>query len=96
MGGIIIAVLVLLTLLLPEKQAPESDAVPVTGSDYPLPPLDLAVPTTTPRQKALKAKQRSARKSVENGQSEAEKADEAERAEPASVTSGKENSDGDV
>ncbi|EHY89979.1 NADH:ubiquinone oxidoreductase subunit 1 (chain H) [Saccharomonospora azurea NA-128] len=95
-GGIIIAVLVLLTLLLPEKQAPESDAVPVTGSDYPLPPLDLAVPTTTPRQKALKAKQRSARKSVENGQSEAEKADEAERAEPASVTSGKENSDGDV
>jgi NADH-quinone oxidoreductase subunit H len=90
-GGIVIAVLVLLTLLLPEKQEPESDAVPVTGSDYPLPPLDLTVPTTTPRQKALK-KARSAPKAV----AERSEGEQAERAEPASVTSGKENSDGDV
>ncbi len=84
-GAVVIAVLVLLTLLLPEKEVPYEDSVPVTGSDYPLPPLDLVVPKTTPRQKALRARQRSEQQAVRS-----------ERAEPASVTSGKENADGDV
>ncbi|WP_019819028.1 NADH-quinone oxidoreductase subunit NuoH [Saccharomonospora saliphila] len=78
-GGIVIAVLVLLSLLLPEKEVPEDDSsVPITGGGHPVPPLDLAVPETTPRRKALRAKEKSAQK------------------RPASVTSGKENADGDV
>ncbi|NIJ14335.1 NADH-quinone oxidoreductase subunit H [Saccharomonospora amisosensis] len=77
-GGIVIVVLVLLTLLLPEKQVPEDDSVPITGGGYPVPPLDLKVPETTPRRKALRAKAKSAKK------------------QPAAVSSGKENTDGDV
>ncbi|PRX45593.1 NADH dehydrogenase subunit H [Prauserella shujinwangii] len=61
-GGIVIAVIVLLSLLLPEKKVPDSDSVPVTGGGHPVPPLDLRVPETTPRRKALKAKARSSRK----------------------------------
>ncbi|WP_199431034.1 NADH-quinone oxidoreductase subunit NuoH [Qaidamihabitans albus] len=61
-GGIVIAVIVLLTLLLPEREIPDEDAVPTTGGDYPVPPLDLKVPKTTPRRKALKAKARSSAK----------------------------------
>src|SRR5690606_33193456 len=67
-GAIVIAVLVLLTLLLPEKEVPEEDSVPLTGGGYPVPPLDLTVPTMTPRQKALRKQE--ARKSVESQQSE--------------------------
>ncbi|WP_051110168.1 NADH-quinone oxidoreductase subunit NuoH [Saccharomonospora halophila] len=77
-GGIVIAVLVLLSLLLPEKEVPPEDSVPVTGGGYPVPPVDLKVPETTPRQKALRARQKT------------------EQKRPASVTSGKENADGDV
>ena len=55
-GGVTIVLLVLLTLLLPEKEIKDSDAVPITGGGYPVPPLDLKVPDTTPRRKALKAK----------------------------------------
>jgi NADH-quinone oxidoreductase subunit H len=62
-GGIAIVVLVLLTLLLPEKKVPEDDdLVPVTGETYPVPPLDLKVPQTTPRQKALHAKAKAQKK----------------------------------
>ncbi|SNR70044.1 NADH dehydrogenase subunit H [Haloechinothrix alba] len=44
-GGAVIAVIVLLSLLIPEKPAPaDDDRVPVTGGDYPVPPLDLEVP----------------------------------------------------
>ncbi|MGI5995282.1 NADH-quinone oxidoreductase subunit NuoH [Saccharomonospora viridis] len=85
-GAIVIAVLVLLTLLLPEKEVPEEDSVPLTGGGYPVPPLDLTVPTMTPRQKALRKQE--ARKSVESQQSE--------QVEPASVSSGKEATDGDL
>jgi NADH-quinone oxidoreductase subunit H len=52
-GGVIVVVVVLLSLLLPEKQIPDDDYVPITGGGFPLPPLDLRVPETTPRQKAL-------------------------------------------
>jgi NADH-quinone oxidoreductase subunit H len=52
-GGVIVVVVVLLSLLLPEKQIPGDDYVPITGGGFPLPPLDLRVPETTPRRKAL-------------------------------------------
>ncbi|MBK1784154.1 NADH-quinone oxidoreductase subunit NuoH [Prauserella cavernicola] len=61
-GGIAIVVIVLLTLLLPEKKIEDDDSVPTTGSDYPVPPLDLKVPETTPRRKALKAKAKSGKR----------------------------------
>jgi NADH-quinone oxidoreductase subunit H len=41
----------------------ESESVPVTGGGFPVPPLDLKVPQTTPRQKALaKAEAKAARR----------------------------------
>jgi NADH-quinone oxidoreductase subunit H len=52
-GGVIVVVVVLLSLLLPEKPIPDDDYVPITGGGFPLPPLDLRVPETTPRRKAL-------------------------------------------
>ncbi|GAA1989660.1 NADH-quinone oxidoreductase subunit NuoH [Amycolatopsis minnesotensis] len=64
-GGVVVVVIVLLALLLPEKEIRDTEAVPVTGSDYPLPPLDLAVPETTPRRKALRAKARTSKKQPE-------------------------------
>lgn len=61
--GIVLVVLVLLSLALPEKKVPNDDYVPITGSGHPLPPLDLKVPESTPRQKALaKAEARAARR----------------------------------
>ncbi|MGH3950174.1 MAG: NADH-quinone oxidoreductase subunit NuoH [Pseudonocardiaceae bacterium] len=52
-GGVVIVVIVLLSMLIPERQIPDEDAIPVTGGDYPLPPLDLEVPRSTPRRAAL-------------------------------------------
>jgi NADH-quinone oxidoreductase subunit H len=66
-GGVVVVVIVLMTLLLPEKEVRDTDAVPTTGSDYPLPPLDLRVPDVTPRQKALNAKARTARRVAARG-----------------------------
>jgi NADH-quinone oxidoreductase subunit H len=41
----------------------ESESIPVTGGGFPVPPLDLKVPQTTPRQKALaKAEAKAARR----------------------------------
>ncbi|RZQ64262.1 NADH-quinone oxidoreductase subunit NuoH [Amycolatopsis suaedae] len=60
-----LALIVAIAFAIPAKQEPDTDAVPVTGSDYPLPPLDLKVPETTPRQKALRAKQRAAKKQLQ-------------------------------
>jgi NADH-quinone oxidoreductase subunit H len=50
---VVVVVAILLALLLPEKQILDEDYVPITGGGFPLPPLDLKVPETTPRQKAL-------------------------------------------
>ena len=45
------------------NREPESEIVPVTGGGFPVPPLDLKVPKTTPRQKALaKAEAKAARR----------------------------------
>ncbi|PXY35316.1 NADH-quinone oxidoreductase subunit NuoH [Prauserella sp. PE36] len=63
-GGIAIVVVVLLTLLIPEKRVEDDDSVPITGGGHPVPPLDLKVPETTPRSKALKAKAKSAKRTA--------------------------------
>jgi NADH-quinone oxidoreductase subunit H len=61
--GVAFAVIVLLSLLLPDKVVPDEDYVPITGGGFPLPPLDLKVPETTPRQRALaKAQLKAARR----------------------------------
>ncbi|HEV2782017.1 MAG TPA: NADH-quinone oxidoreductase subunit NuoH [Actinophytocola sp.] len=43
-SGIVLVVLIGLSLLLPERQVPDEDQVPVTGGGYPVPPLDLQIP----------------------------------------------------
>ncbi|MEU4246087.1 NADH-quinone oxidoreductase subunit NuoH [Amycolatopsis sp. NPDC026612] len=46
-----------------EGREEESESIPVTGGGFPVPPLDLKVPQTTPRQKALaKAEAKAARR----------------------------------
>ena len=60
--GVTVVLIVLLSQLLPEKQLPDDDYVPITGGGFPLPPLDLKVPETTPRQKALAKAQAKAAK----------------------------------
>ncbi|MGA6163449.1 NADH-quinone oxidoreductase subunit NuoH [Amycolatopsis magusensis] len=77
-GAVVVLVLVVIAFMVPEKELRDADSVPVTGSDYPLPPLDLKVPETTPRQRALKARARTAKK------------------QPAAVSAGRENTDGDI
>ncbi|GAA1206679.1 NADH-quinone oxidoreductase subunit NuoH [Prauserella alba] len=62
-GGVAIVVVVLLMLLIPEKEIPEDEGhVSTTGGGHPVPPLDLKVPETTPRRRALEAKRRSEEK----------------------------------
>lgn len=106
-GGVAIVVLVLLSLLLPERQVPEDDSVWVTGGDHPVPPPDLEVPQHTPRQKAaLKAEAKSRkRRAVPGRDTDAEETDStpAERAPAdgtpagtAAVPATKEGSDGNV
>jgi NADH-quinone oxidoreductase subunit H len=54
--GVVLGVLVLLSLLLPDRKVLEDEhAVPVTGGGFPLPPLDLQVPKSPPRRKPLDA-----------------------------------------
>ena len=68
-GGILLGALVLVAFLLPERRAAgpsavvlsstqrnaaqRGDEVPTAGSNYPLPPLDLVVPTPPPRRAAV-------------------------------------------
>ncbi|GAA4620852.1 NADH-quinone oxidoreductase subunit NuoH [Saccharopolyspora hordei] len=49
-GAVVIAVLLVATFLIPDRR-PEKDTddVPLAGSGYPIPPLDLKVPETPPR-----------------------------------------------
>ncbi|KAA2264792.1 NADH-quinone oxidoreductase subunit NuoH [Solihabitans fulvus] len=50
--GVGIVVLLVFALLLPDKRvADDEEFVPVTGSGYPLPPLDLSVPKSPPRRR---------------------------------------------
>jgi NADH-quinone oxidoreductase subunit H len=85
---VVIGVLVLLSLLLPDRRVVDENAVPVTGGGFPVPPLDLAVPKSPPRRKPVSPSEAapisaSAEKGTSAGQ------------EPVAVT-GKEASDGNV
>ncbi|SEG89815.1 NADH dehydrogenase subunit H [Saccharopolyspora kobensis] len=49
-GGVVIAVLLVATFLIPDRRpAKDTDEVPLAGSGYPIPPLDLQVPQAPPR-----------------------------------------------
>jgi NADH-quinone oxidoreductase subunit H len=50
-GGLALLILIGLSFLLPERKWPEEDGAPVSGSDYPIPPLDLKVPQKPRRAK---------------------------------------------
>ncbi|MDD7938193.1 NADH-quinone oxidoreductase subunit NuoH [Actinomycetospora lutea] len=50
-GGIALVVLVGAALLIPDQAPPEEDKEPQVITDYPVPPLDLAVPTTPKRRR---------------------------------------------
>jgi NADH-quinone oxidoreductase subunit H len=53
-----VLVLILLTLLLPDRKVEEDeDRVPVTGGGYPVPPLDLEIPGP-PKRKAVRGRER--------------------------------------
>ena len=60
-GGIVLVMLLVVAFLLPPNNAAQRDLaehtreVPTAGSDYPLPPLDLAMPPTPPRRAAVSA-----------------------------------------
>jgi NADH-quinone oxidoreductase subunit H len=61
-GGVVLAMLVVVAFLLPQGSPVEQDGVgqrthevPTAGSDYPLPPLDLVVPPAPPRRAAVTA-----------------------------------------
>jgi NADH-quinone oxidoreductase subunit H len=60
-GGIVLVMLLVVAFPLPHNNAAQRDLaertreVPTAGSDYPLPPLDLAVPPTPPRRAAISA-----------------------------------------
>jgi NADH-quinone oxidoreductase subunit H len=60
-GGIVLVMLLVVAFLLPPDSAAQRDLaertreVPTAGSDYPLPPLDLAVPPPPPRRAAISA-----------------------------------------
>jgi NADH-quinone oxidoreductase subunit H len=87
--GVALGVLVLLSLLLPDRKVEEDpNAVPITGGGYPVPPLDLEVPKAPTRRTPVVA--------AIPGTS-AEKSTSARMpAEPVAVTASKEASDGDV
>ncbi|GAA5104162.1 NADH-quinone oxidoreductase subunit NuoH [Haloechinothrix salitolerans] len=57
-GAVAVLLIVLLSLLIPEKRVEDDEGVPTTGGGYPLPPLDLEVPKLTPRQAALEKDER--------------------------------------
>ncbi|MGP4015243.1 NADH-quinone oxidoreductase subunit NuoH [Saccharopolyspora sp. 5N708] len=55
-GGIVIVVLLAATFLIPDrKPGKDADEVPLAGSGYPIPPLDLEVPKTPPRRTPVRS-----------------------------------------
>ncbi|MBF6507973.1 NADH-quinone oxidoreductase subunit NuoH [Nocardia farcinica] len=49
-GAVVIAVLLVATFLIPDRRpAKDTDEVPLAGSGYPIPPIDLQVPEAPPR-----------------------------------------------
>ncbi|MEV0705161.1 NADH-quinone oxidoreductase subunit NuoH [Saccharopolyspora sp. NPDC050389] len=55
-GGVVIAILLAATFLIPDrKPAKDADEIPLAGSGYPIPPLDLQVPETPPRRTPVRS-----------------------------------------
>jgi NADH-quinone oxidoreductase subunit H len=54
--GVVVGVLVLVSVLLPDKKPIDRNAVPLAGSGYPVPPLDLKVPKAVPKKSVKAAK----------------------------------------
>ncbi len=87
--GVALGVLVLLSLLLPDRKVEEDpNAVPITGGGYPVPPLDLEVPKAPTRRTPVVAEIPGA----SAGESTSARMSE----EPVAATASKEASDGDV
>ncbi|GAA1334273.1 NADH-quinone oxidoreductase subunit NuoH [Saccharothrix algeriensis] len=84
--GVVLAVILLIAFLLPDKREQhDPNAVPVTGGGFPVPPLDLEVPKSPPRRQVPVAELPRAG------------GDAGRTAEPAAVTaSAKEAGDGDA
>jgi NADH-quinone oxidoreductase subunit H len=56
--------LIALSFGLPDRQVPDDEYVPVTGGGYPIPPLDLEVPTETPKRRRQTRGSRSRRRAA--------------------------------
>ncbi|WP_026360414.1 NADH-quinone oxidoreductase subunit NuoH [Amycolatopsis nigrescens] len=75
-GAIVVVIAIAVAMLVPEKRLPEDDTVEVTGGGYPVPPLDLRVPSVPDRKKArrkvrARASQHSEPAAVGGGKAEA-------------------------
>jgi NADH-quinone oxidoreductase subunit H len=51
-----LGVIVLLSLLIPDRKMPDIDKVPMAGSGYPVPPLDLEIPSKPKRARQARAR----------------------------------------
>jgi NADH-quinone oxidoreductase subunit H len=49
--GVIVGLVLLVSFLLPDKKIQDTKGVPLAGSGFPVPPLDLAVPKAAPKRK---------------------------------------------
>ncbi|MEU0877967.1 NADH-quinone oxidoreductase subunit NuoH [Lentzea sp. NPDC005914] len=49
--GVIVGLVLLVSFLLPDKKVQDTKGVPLVGSGFPVPPLDLAVPKAAPKRK---------------------------------------------
>jgi NADH-quinone oxidoreductase subunit H len=49
--GVIVGLVLLVSFLLPDKKVTDTKGVPLAGSGFPVPPLDLAVPKAAPKRK---------------------------------------------
>jgi NADH-quinone oxidoreductase subunit H len=86
-GAIGVLALIGLSFALPDREVPDDEYVPVTGGGYPIPPLDLEVPTETPKRRRQTRGSRSRRRAtVTAGQTAA----------PASASQSQEGNDGNI
>ena len=61
---IAVGVLAAFASALPDREVPDDEYVPVTGGGYPIPPLDLEVPTETPKRRRQTRGSRSRRRAT--------------------------------
>jgi NADH-quinone oxidoreductase subunit H len=76
LGGGVVVILILLSLLLPERKVyDDEELVPVTGSGYPVPPLDLEIPAPPKRKAVRRGKERRRQRAAVSSASEKESTD---------------------